>query len=245
MATILVRPTFFPSATLISRPSLRQMAISSSGSSSSFSSFPEKRNKSPILLFDVMDTIVRDPFYQDIPAFFGMPFKELLEMKHPTAWLEFEEGLIDEMDLAKKFFKDGRPLDVEGLKECMREGYSYVDGVEALLQSLKRNNYEMHAFTNYPIWYTLIEEKLKISKYLSWTFCSCKIGKRKPAVDSYLEVLHRLGVEPASCIFIDDRVVNIEAAVNVGMTGLHFKNAACLQRDLSLLGIETSSLSTN
>ena len=30
----------------------------------------EKR-KLPILLFDVMDTLVRDPFYQDVPAFFG------------------------------------------------------------------------------------------------------------------------------------------------------------------------------
>lgn len=27
--------------------------------------------KLPILLFDIMDTVVRDPFYHDIPAFFG------------------------------------------------------------------------------------------------------------------------------------------------------------------------------
>lgn len=39
-----------------------------------------------------------------------------------------------------------------GLKECMTRGYSYIDGVEELLSSLKANNYEMHAFTNYPIW---------------------------------------------------------------------------------------------
>lgn len=28
-----------------------------------------------------------------------MPMKELLESKHPTAWVEFEEGLIDEVYL--------------------------------------------------------------------------------------------------------------------------------------------------
>lgn len=30
-----------------------------------------RTRKLPVLLFDVMDTIVRDPFYHDVPAFFG------------------------------------------------------------------------------------------------------------------------------------------------------------------------------
>ncbi|PNX96404.1 phosphoglycolate phosphatase [Trifolium pratense] len=60
-----------------------------------------------------MDTIVRDPFYKDIPAFFQMAFNELIECKHPTAWIEFEKGLIDEVELARIFFKDGRDFDLE------------------------------------------------------------------------------------------------------------------------------------
>ncbi|TYK29729.1 phosphoglycolate phosphatase [Cucumis melo var. makuwa] len=58
----------------------------------------------------------------------------------------------------------------------MISGYSFLEGIEELLIALKEKNYEMHAFTNYPVWYEMIEEKLKISKYLSWTFCSCKNG---------------------------------------------------------------------
>ncbi|KAG8380293.1 hypothetical protein BUALT_Bualt06G0000600 [Buddleja alternifolia] len=60
-----------------------------------------------------------------------------------------------------------------GLKSTMRRGYSYIEGVEELLGDLKKMGYEMHASTNYPIWYELIEEKLNVSTYLSWTFCSC------------------------------------------------------------------------
>jgi hypothetical protein len=41
---------------------------------------------------------------------------------------------------------------VAGLKNCMRRGYSYIEGVEELLHALKQNNYEIHAFSNYPIW---------------------------------------------------------------------------------------------
>nr|XP_028957367.1 flavin mononucleotide hydrolase 1, chloroplatic-like isoform X1 [Malus domestica] len=132
------------------------------------SSFHSTTRNLPIILFDIMDTVVRDPFYRDVPAFFGMSFDELIECKHPTAWIEFEKGITDEVELAKTFFKDGRPLDLEGLKNCMRKGYYYVEGVEELLYVLKDNNYEMHAFTNYPIWYEMIENKLNISKYLSW-----------------------------------------------------------------------------
>lgn len=203
---------------------------------SSSISISEER-KMPVLLFDVMDTLVRDPFYQDIPAFFKMSMKELLETKHPTAWVEFEKGLIDEVELAKKFFKDGRDFDLQGLKECMTRGYSYLDGMEELLLCLKQNHYEMHAFTNYPIWYMMIEEKLKLSEYLSWTFCSCKMGKRKPSLDSFVEVAHNLEVDPSSCIFVDDRLRNIEAAKEAGMVGLHFKNAEALKEDLFHMGI--------
>ncbi|TVU25759.1 hypothetical protein EJB05_28267 [Eragrostis curvula] len=148
--------------------------------------------KLPVLLFDVMDTIVRDPFYHHIPAFFQMSMKELLESKHPTAWSEFEMGLINEDELAKKFFNDGRSFDLEGLKECMVRAYEYID------------------------------------------------GKRKPSTDFYLQAVDHLNVDPASCIFIDDRMANIDAALSVGMVGLHFKNAEVLRKDLCSLGVELS-----
>ncbi|KAG9157582.1 hypothetical protein Leryth_022257 [Lithospermum erythrorhizon] len=158
----------------------------------SLSISPKATNKKlPILLFDVMDTIVRDPFYHHIPNFFRMSMKELLDSKHPTAWIEFEKGLIDEMELTRKFFKDGRYFDIEGLKNCVQEGYSYIDGVEELLHDLKKNGYEIHAFTNYPIWYVQTTNTLK----------------------------------------------NVEAAIEAGFSGIHFKNAETLGKELSLLGI--------
>ncbi|KAB2621298.1 hypothetical protein D8674_023480 [Pyrus ussuriensis x Pyrus communis] len=156
------------------------------------SSFRSTTRNLPIILFDIMDTVVRDPFYRDVPAFFGMSFDELIECKHPTAWIEFEKGITDEVELARTFLKDGRPLDLEGLKNCLRKGYYYVEGVEELLYVLKDNNYEMH----------MIKDKLNISKYLSWTFCSCINGKRKPDPEFYLEVVSHLKVDPGSFVFI-------------------------------------------
>ncbi|CAI8610586.1 unnamed protein product [Vicia faba] len=86
--------------------------------------------------------------------------------------------------------------------------------------------------------YQLVEDKLKLSKYLSWTFCSCAHGKRKPDTEFYIDALKHLKVDPAYCIFIDDRPKNVEAATEVGIKGVHFKNVDLLCQELSLMGID-------
>lgn len=60
---LFLRPAFFPLPKPISKSA--RMAMKS------FSPSISEKRKLPILLFDVMDTLVRDPFYQDVPAFFG------------------------------------------------------------------------------------------------------------------------------------------------------------------------------
>jgi hypothetical protein len=52
--------------------------------------------------------------------------------------------------------------------------YRYLDGMEELLQRLAAGGAHMHAFSNYPEWYRLIEGKLQLSRYLEWTFVSCQ-----------------------------------------------------------------------
>ena len=81
------------------RPSLSvtNMSLPMSNNNNMNNSTNNNKRKVPILLFDIMDTLVRDPFYEDVPAFFGMSLKELIDCKHPTAWAEFEKGLIDEV----------------------------------------------------------------------------------------------------------------------------------------------------
>lgn len=193
-------------------------------------------NKPPVLLLDVMGTLVRDPFYEDIPAFFGMTMKELLATKHPTAWIEFECGHLTEEELSRKFFADGRPVNIEGLKECMSKGYIYLDGVEELLQRLLSAGFTMHAFSNYPCWYTMIEDKLQLSNYMPWTFVSCHMGMRKPESEIYIEAARQLRLEPSSCVFVDDRRKNVEAAIAVGMRGIVFQDAKQLEKELVALG---------
>lgn len=185
-----------------------------------------------IVLLDVMDTIVHDPFFVEVPQFFGLHLEQLLAQKHPSSWFDFEEGRSDEERYLKDFFADGRSFDHDGLRRVLQEAYSILDGVEDILSELKSRGISMHALSNYPVWYRWIEDKLKLSRFLEWTFVSCLTGLRKPALKTYENVVHSLNVPASRCLFVDDREQNCEAAEQVGMSSIVFRNAAQLRREL-------------
>ena len=191
----------------------------------------------PALLLDVMGTLVYDPFYHEVPAFFGMTLDELIAAKTPSTWAEFELGEIDEATLARRFFADGRSFDLDGLKACMRDAFRYLDGIEALLVELAGRGHELHALSNYAPWYRLIEERLGLSRHLAWSFVSCDTGARKPAPEAYLLAARELERAPADCVFVDDREENVAAARALGFDSLRFESAAQLRAELAARGL--------
>ncbi|HJK90756.1 MAG TPA: HAD family phosphatase [Polyangiaceae bacterium LLY-WYZ-15_(1-7)] len=192
---------------------------------------------SPVLLLDVMGTLVHDPFHEDMPRFFGMSLEELLEAKHPDAWLRFERGEMSSEDFLAIFFADGRPYDVEGFVRMVRDAYAFLPGVEPLLRELRAAGVPMHALSNYPTWYRWIDAKLDLGRYLEWSFVSCHTGVRKPDPRAYTGAAERLGVPPERCLFVDDRESNVRAAREVGMGALRFEGADALEQALVERGL--------
>lgn len=183
----------------------------------------------PILLFDVLDTLVHDPFFVEVPAHFGMDLPSLLAAKDRHAWLDFELGHIDEATLAARYFADRRNFDVASLRACMRAAYRFLPGIEPLLIELREREVAMHALSNYPVWWSTIEERLGLARYLHWSFVSCRTGVRKPDAAAFTGAARALGVEPSACLLIDDRPENCEAALALGMPALRFVDAASLR----------------
>lgn len=185
-----------------------------------------------ILLLDVMDTLVKDPFFTCVPSFFDCPLDELVKHKSPHAWVEFEKGNIDEDEYHRTAFHDGRAYDGAAFRQRMVDGYEWLPGVKELLEQLRDRGVEMHALSNYPRWYELLDEKLGVSRYLRWTFVSCKTGVRKPDARAYLLPLERLEREPHEVLFVDDREKNCAAARECGLHAHRFTDAASLRESL-------------
>lgn len=190
-----------------------------------------------VLLLDVMGTLVYDPFYEVIPAFFNMSFEELIAAKHPTAWIEFETGALDAGTFLDRFFTDGRAFDRVGFMRAVRDAYALLPGIGPLLAELKDIGVPMYALSNYPVWYRLIEAELQLSRFLEWRFVSCDTGVRKPDTRAYLSPCAALGVLPEDAVFVDDQVANCASAEAVGLRSVRFTDAGALRDALRSQGL--------
>jgi HAD superfamily hydrolase (TIGR01509 family) len=191
----------------------------------------------PVLLFDVMDTLVHEPFHREMPAFFGLTLEELVAAKHPTAWIDFELGRLSEEEFLRGFFRDGRAFDPRAFLDCVEAAYRFLPGMEALLGELAARGHVIHALSNYPVWYRRIEERLRLSRFLRWSFVSCDTGVRKPDARAFLGPVTTLGVAPHACLFVDDRPANCAAARAAGLQALDFSGAGPLRRELVQRGL--------
>ncbi|HEY2459002.1 MAG TPA: HAD-IA family hydrolase, partial [Candidatus Acidoferrum sp.] len=66
----------------------------------------------------------------------------------------------------------------------------------------------------------------------------CYLNARKPEETIYRIALEVSQREPAMCVFIDDRSLNLENPRRLGMNVVHYQSAPQLAADLKLFGVE-------
>lgn len=62
---------------------------------------------------------------------------------------------------------------------------------------------------------------------------SAKVGVAKPDRRIYQIAAERVGAAPERCLFVDDRLENVEAARALGMTGVHYRSISDLHKLLT------------
>ncbi len=184
-------------------------------------------NARRIILFDVMDTLVIDPFFTGVHTVLGCDsMQDLFKAKRPETYESFEKGLITEDELWAKYFADDRDVDVAAVRKHFVDGYDYIKGMRSLLGEIKRiGGVECFAFSNYGTLYKEIEAKLELSRFLDWRFVSCEMGLRKPDPGAFDYVVNDLGVDLQRDVvcFVDDSKTNVAAGNAAGMRSILFE----------------------
>ncbi len=191
----------------------------------------------PVLILDVMDTLVFDPAYTEVLRFFRTDRTTFFAQKSKDAYLRFERGELDEVGFRRSYFLDGRDFDLEGLKAALYAGYRWIEGIPDLLGDLAAAGVEMHSMSNYSEWSSMIDDKLGLGDLVPWTFVSWRTGVRKPDAEAYLGAARALERAPAHCLFVDDRAKNVAGAEAVGMPAIQFENADQLRAQLVRYGV--------
>jgi putative hydrolase of the HAD superfamily len=168
----------------------------------------------------------------------GIPFEELAKAmariqeedgRHPL--FELETGRLTEADFLRKL---GAALEraLGHRPELHRFSEIYFDALHPnepmidLMREVKEQGHRTALLTNNvrewePLWRTM----LPVDEIFEVVVDSGFVGCRKPDREIYELTLERLGgTDPQQCLFIDDTNVNCDAARELGMSAVHYRD---------------------
>ena len=108
-----------------------------------------------------------------------------------------------------------------------------------ILKKLKSKYYKLIALTNWSFeTFPVAIRRFEFLKLFDGIVVSGKIKMLKPFKDIYNYTINKYKLSPSECVFIDDRVSNVQGAINCGIKGIHFQSSKQLIRELKKLNIE-------
>jgi putative hydrolase of the HAD superfamily len=162
------------------------------------------------------------------------------EDRHELLLNAFECGqaTLDEYVRRTVFYRE-RPFTQGQFKQFMFEQSQALAEALAFLKKLAKAKRQMLAALN--------NESLEINDYriktfglrdcFSAFFSSCYLGVRKPDRGIYSLALKITQRDPAECVLIDDRGLNLECAREMGMHTIQYKDVTQLRGELEKLGV--------
>jgi putative hydrolase of the HAD superfamily len=172
---------------------------------------------------------------------FGLDPEEF-RSRHELVVTAFETGRLTLEDyLQRTVFYRPQSFTLEAFRDFMFSQSKPYPETLALMERVARSDRRLLA--------TLNNESLELNVHRIRAFglpnifklflSSCFVGVKKPDAAIYRFALQLTQQEPAQCVFVDDRALNLECAERVGMHTIQFQTAAQLALDLRALGIET------
>ncbi len=149
----------------------------------------------PILVFDLMDTVVVDPFFTELPRLFGARLAALHKTRDPTAWPAFERGELDEEGFLARLYPQGCPAEAPTpveLRDAIIGSYRFVEGMPELLGELRHEGHALWALSNYPVWIEHARAQLGLDALFDGMLASYQLQARKPEHQAYQRAAARI-----------------------------------------------------
>lgn len=188
-----------------------------------------------VVAFDVMDTVLRDPYREALEAATSLPLSALLARRDPSVYPAFERGELDEDTYWAHYTAAGLDVDPAAFHAVRRAGSRFLPGMAALLDELDGQVRRVTA-SNYPVW---IEELATgpLAGRFEQVVASCHLGVRKPDASFFERLLDAVDAASHEVLFVDDRVENVEAARAIGLRAHRFTGAVALRAWLRGQGV--------
>ncbi|MDP2749477.1 MAG: HAD-IA family hydrolase [Nanoarchaeota archaeon] len=193
------------------------------------------------IIFDYGGVLSAEASLQSFGAYYAPKFG-----KNPE---EFSKLIIENWRLArvsdissKLFWKNlaefiGIAPDV--LRKDFLAFFGFREEVFELVKELKKKKYKLGLLSNQiEDWLEEVIENRKFNKTFDVIVTSYKSRIAKPDVSIFEEIVEKLKVKPAECIYIDDLKRNIPPAKQLGMKTILFTDLKQLKKELAAFSVK-------
>lgn len=192
-----------------------------------------------VIAFDVMDTLLEDPFREALTAASGMAPQEFFARRDPDLYPAFERGEIDEATYWARHHELGIDIDPQVFHAVRRERIGWIDGIPELLAELD-GTLQLVTASNYPVWIEDLADRF-LGAHFTHVLASCHLGVRKPEVAFFERLLGRVAAQPDETLFVDDREKNVAGARAAGLRSHRFSDVPTLRRWLHTEGVAVAT----
>jgi putative hydrolase of the HAD superfamily len=198
-----------------------------------------------VIFFDLGNVILPFNHYQIAEKLF--PFVQKKDFRDPKKIFSYifdlKNGAINPFDAGKltpeEFFQSLKKslqisISFEAFVPIWNEIFVEDREVSEIIRSLK-GKWRLGLLSNTDsLHFNYIVSTFPIVSVLEKWILSYEVGFKKPDAQIFQKAMEWASVEPEKILFIDDTKGHVEAAISLGMQGVHFASGEQLRKELSI-----------
>ncbi|MFD4024069.1 HAD-IA family hydrolase [Streptomyces sp. NPDC058576] len=188
-----------------------------------------------IIAFDLMDTLVSDPYKSAHEQAFGITYEEFEQRRPEGLYHRLERGEMKEEAYWAALRDVGLSFDTSVFHRTRRSGYTWLEGMRELVAECAGVHRTVIA-SNYPSWIEEIGRDMLEGTGLE-IYASYRFGVRKPSERFFHLLCEKTGVEPRDLVLIDDTRANTDTVIRLGGLGIPFESAVATRQQLRSSGV--------
>jgi len=152
-------------------------------------------------------------------------------------WRLFDRGTLTEPELIQRLQLRLSPTQpkVEAILDAVRNSLVEKPETLELMRTLQERGTPLYCLSNMPASiYAHLRQRHSFWDVFNGIVISGEVQLMKPEPEVFLHLLEKYNLRAAETVFIDDLPANIEAARQVGLRTVLFKDAAQCRRELDL-----------
>lgn len=154
-------------------------------------------------------------------------------------WDELDRGLTprEEVIQQMKDLVPEYPREADLFFENIREIVITRKYSKGWLKELRERGYKVYLLSNYPkeLFETHMEDRFDFINEIDGMVVSGYVHMVKPEPGIYQCLLEKYNLDPDECVFLDDRQINIDAALKEGFHGIVFQDYTSGREELEKL----------